>query len=223
MTAHHVTPFLVCQMPSILLASASVARQNILRSAGIDFEILPVAIDEAQVRAGALADDMMPEDIAVLLAFLKAQSASQRFAVALQNRRLQLMLLGADQILVCEGQIINKPDTILAAKDQLLWLAGKSHKLFSAIVLFRDGQRIWHHLAESALTMRQFDAVFADSYIQHIGDAAYWSPGAYQIESVGTSLFSKIDGDHFDILGLPLLPLLGILREHGLSPVERFA
>ena len=88
-------------------------------------------------------------------------------------------------------------------------------------MLLRDGQRIWHHLAESALIMRQFDAVFADSYIQHIGDAALLSPGAYQIESVGMSLFSKIDGDHFDILGLPLLPLLGILREHGLSPVER--
>jgi len=222
MTAHLARPFLGLPNATILLASASVARQNILRSAGIDFEILPVAIDEAQVRAGALADDMMPEDIAVLLASLKAQSASQRLA-ATQTGLSRAYVIGADQILVCDGQIINKPATIAAAKDQLLWLAGKSHKLFSAIVLFRDGQRIWHHLAESSLTMRQFDSVFADSYIQHIGDAALWSPGAYQIESVGTSLFSKIDGDHFDILGFPLLPLLGILREHGLSPVERFA
>ena len=165
---------------------------------------------------------MMPEDIAVLLAFLKAQAASQHLLPHLQNRSTAYAI-GADQILVCEGQIINKPATIMAAKDQLLWLTGKPHKLFSAIVLLRDGQRIWHHLAESALTMRQFDAVFADSYIHHIGDAALWSPGSYQIESVGTSLFRKIDGDHFDILGLPLLPLLGILREHGLSPVERFA
>ena len=222
MTAHLARPFLGLPNATILLASASVARQNILRSAGIDFEILPVAIDEAQVRAGALADDMMPEDIAVLLAFLKAQSASQRVA-ATQTGLSRAYVIGADQILVCDGQIINKPPTIAAAKDQLFLLSGKSHKLFSAIVLFRDGQRIWHHLAESSLTMRQFDSVFADSYIQHIGDAALWSPGAYQIESVGTSLFSKIDGDHFDILGLPLLPLLGILREHGLSPVERFA
>ena len=222
MTAHLATHFLGLPGATILLASASVARQNILRSAGIDFEILPVAIDEAQVRAGALADDMMPEDIAVLLAFLKAQSASQRFAAA-QSESSSAYVIGADQILVCDGQIINKPDTIAAAKDQLLWLSGKSHKLFSAIMLFHDGQRIWHHLAESSLTMRQFDSVFAESYIKHIGDAALWSPGAYQIESVGSSLFSKIDGDHFDILGLPLLPLLVILREHGLSPVERFA
>ena len=222
MTLHHVTPLLGLPNATIRLASASVARQNILRSAGVDFEILPVAIDESQVRAGALADDMMPKDTAVLLAFLKAQAALQRLAAAPSESSMSYVI-GADQILVCEGQIINKPTTIAAAKDQLLWLAGKPHKLFSAIVLLRDGQRIWHHLAESALTMRQFDATFADSYIQYIGDAALSSPGAYQIESVGTSLFSKIDGDYFDILGLPLLPLLDILREHGLSPVERFA
>ena len=222
MMERHATPFLGLPNATLLLASASVARQNILRSAGIEFEILPVVIDEAQVRAGALADDMMPEDIAVLLAFLKAQAASQRFTAALPES-LTTYVIGADQILVCEGQIINKPPTITAAKDQLLWLAGKPHKIFSAIVLLRDGQRIWHHLAESVLSMRQFDAMFADSYIQHIGDAALWSPGAYQIESAGTSLFSKIDGEYFDILGLPLLPLLAILREHGLAPVERFA
>ena len=222
MTAHLAKSFLGLPNATILLASASVVRQNILLSAGIDFEILPVAIDETQVRAGALADDMIPEDIAMLLAFLKAQAASQHFAVA-SPESITAYAIGADQILVCEGQIINKPDTIVAARDQLLWLAGKSHKLFSAIVLLRDGQRIWHHLAVSSLTMRQFDAAFADAYIQHIGDAALSSPGAYQIESAGTSLFSKIDGDHFEILGLPLLPLLGILREHGLSPVERFA
>ena len=222
MTSHHVTPFLGLPNATILLASASFARQNILRSAGIDFEILPAVIDEAQVRAGALENDMMPEDIAVLLAFLKAQAASQHFAVALPESSTAYVI-GADQILVCEGQIINKPADIATAKDQLLWLAGKPHKLFSAIVLLRDGQRIWHHLAESSLTMRQFDAVFADSYIQQIGAAALWSPGAYQIESVGMSLFNKIEGDYFDILGLPLLPLLGILLEHGLSPLERFA
>jgi septum formation protein len=220
-TAQLSKSFLGLPNAKIVLASASVARQNILRSAGIDFEILPAAIDESQVRASALADDMMPEDIAVLLASLKAQSVSQRFAAAIAQSS-KAFVIGADQILVCDGQIINKPATITAAREQLLWLAGKSHKIFSAIVLFLNGQRIWHHLAESALTMRQFDAVFVDSYIQHIGDAALWSPGAYQIESVGTSLFSEIDGEYFDILGLPLLPLFGILNEHGLSPLERF-
>ena len=221
MTAPLATPFLSLPNATIILASASFARQNILRSAGIDFDFFPVTIDEAQVRAGALADDMMPDDIAVLLAFLKAQTASQHFAAAPPTTS-SAYVIGADQILVCDGQIINKPSTIVAAKDQLLRLAGKPHELLSAIVLLRDGQRIWHHLSVSSLTMRQFDAAFVDSYIEHIGDAALWSPGAYQIESAGTSLFSKIDGDYFDILGLPLLPLFGILREHGLSPVERF-
>jgi len=89
-------------------------------------------------------------------------------------------------------------------------------------VLLRNGERIWHHLAKSELTMRSIDVVFVDSYIRHVGEAALGSPGAYQIESAGMSLFNKIDGDYFDILGLPLLPLLGILREHGLLPLERF-
>ena len=222
MTARHANPFLGLPNATILLASASFARENILRSAGIDFEISPVVIDETQIRASAVADDMMPEDIAVLLALLKAQSASQGLAAAPPVSSMTY-IIGADQILVYEGQIISKPATIAAAKDQLIWLAGKTHKLFSAVVLLRNGHRIWHHLAESVLTMRQFDEVFADSYIQHVGDAALCSPGAYQIESLGTSLFSEIHGDHFAILGLPLLPLLGILREHGLSPVERHA
>ena len=222
MTAHHASPFLGLPNATIILASASVARQKVLQSAGIDFESLPAAIDEAQVRAGAVADDMMPEDIAVLLAFLKAQAVSQPPASA-PSPSSTVYVIGADQILVCDGQIINKPVNIGEAKDQLIWLSGKLHKLFSAIVLLRDGQRIWHHLAESSLTMRAFDTAFAEAYIRHIGDAALFSPGAYQIESVGTSLFAKIEGDHFDILGLPLLPLLAILREHGLSPLESFA
>ena len=109
MTAHLATPFLGLPNATIILASASVARQNILRSAGIDFEILPVTIDEAQVRAGALADDMMPEDIAVLLAFLKAQSASQRLAAA-PTHRPRLMLLGLIKFLFVMGKLsINQP------------------------------------------------------------------------------------------------------------------
>lgn len=216
------TPFLGLPNATILLASASLARKNILQSAGVDFEILSIPIDEVQVRVSALSDGMTPGDIAVLLAFLKAQAASQHLATVRPSPSTAYVI-GADQILVCEGQIINKPASIAAAKDQLLWLAGKSHKLFSATVVLREGQRIWQYLAESALSMRKFDSVFADSYIQHVGDAALRSPGTYQIESVGLSLFSKIDGDHFDIMGLSLLPLLGILREHGLSPVERFA
>ena len=147
-----------------MLASASLARQNILRSASIDFETFPVSIDEAQVRAGALADDMMTDDIAVLLAFLKAQATSQ---LCRNVNPSSAYVIGADQILVCDGQIINKPATIAAAKDQLLWLADNRINSFQPLRYFVMG-RIWHHLAVSSLTMRQFDAAFADAYIQHI-------------------------------------------------------
>ena len=107
----------------------------------------------------------------------------------------------------------------MEAKKQLMLLSGNKHELLSAIVLFRDGQRIWHHVARAFMSMRKFNDSFADSYIKHVGKNALQSPGAYQIESVGSSVFTNIEGNHFDILGLPLLPLLSILREHGLRPL----
>jgi septum formation protein len=219
MTAIDNAPFLGLPHAKIVLASASHTRQNILRSAGVDFNIMPTAIDEARVRADAQASDMAADEIAVLLAFLKAQAASQ-ILLPNQSRTHSSYVIGCDQILLIDNHIMAKPESLAAAKHQLLMLAGKQHKLLSAIVLIRDGQRIWHHLARAALTMRKFDDAFANAYIQQVGEAALWSPGAYQIESVGLSLFARIDGDYFDILGLPLLPLLGILHEHGLRPLE---
>ena len=219
MTAIDNSPFLGLPHATITLASASVTRQNILRAAGIDFNIAPTAIDEAHVRADAQAGDMAADEMAVLLAFLKAQAVSQ-ILVHTQLPTNSSYIIGCDQILLMDDHIMAKPESLSAAKQQLLMLAGKQHELLSAIVLIRDGQRIWHHLARASLTMCQFDAAFVDAYTQRIGEAALWSPGAYQIESVGSSLFARINGDHFDILGLPLLPLLGILREHGLRPLE---
>jgi len=218
MTAIDTAPFLGLPHATITLASASVTRQNILRAAGVDFNVTATVIDEARVRADAQAGDMAADEIAVLLAFLKAQAASQ-ILVPTQSS-ISSYIIGCDQILLIDDHIMAKPESLTAAKQQLLMLAGKQHKLLSAIVLIRDGQRIWHHLARASLSMRNFDDAFADAYIRQIGNAALWSPGAYQIESVGLSLFDHIEGDHFDILGLPLLPLLGILHEHGLRPLE---
>ena len=152
MTGLRVNAFLGLPDATIVLASASVARQNILRSAGINFDIIPPAVDEARVRTRALADDIMPADIAVLLALLKAQAVSQHLITS-TLAKASAYVIGCDQILISEGQIINKPENINAAKEQLCSLAGKTHKLLSAIVLLCDGQRIWHHLAESSLTM----------------------------------------------------------------------
>jgi len=219
MTANTDPPFLSIEGATITLASQSVARQLILRSAGVDFNVLPAAIDEANVRAAARADTMPPADIAVLLAELKAQAVSQIMANTAPEKTSNY-IIGCDQILVFDDEIMAKPNSLDDAKDQLLRLSGRQHILLSAVVLFRDGLRIWHHLATSSLTMRSFDTGFAAAYIRHVGAAALWSPGAYQIESAGSSLFAKIEGDHFDILGLPLLPLLAILREHGLAPVQ---
>jgi septum formation protein len=219
MTAIDTAPFLGLPYATITLASASVTRQNILHAAGVDFNAAPTAIDEIGVRADAQAGDMAADEIAVLLAFLKAQAASQILLPA-QSPTHSSYIIGCDQILLIDDHIMPKPESLTDAKQQLLMLAGKQHELLSAIVLIRDGQRIWHHLGRAALTMRKFDDAFVNAYIRRVGEAALWSPGAYQIESVGLSLFARIDGDHFDILGLPLLPLLGILHEHGLRPLE---
>ena len=214
-----VPVFLGLPSAKITLASASATRQKVLWAAGIDFDMMPAAIDESRVRDDAKADDMAADDIAVFLAFLKGQAVAQIIAQS-QSPTNPSYVIGCDQILLFENQIVAKPRTMTDAKRQLLMLSGKQHELLSAIVLIKDGQRIWHHLSVASLTMRQFDDVFANAYIQHIGEAALRSPGAYQIESVGSSLFAKIEGDYFDILGIPLLPLLSVLYEHGLRPVE---
>ena len=219
MTAIDTAPFLGLPHATITLASASVTRQNILRAAGVDFNVAPTAIDEARIRADAQAGAMAADEIAVLLAFLKAQAASQ-ILLPIQSPTNSSYIIGCDQLLLIDDHIMAKPESLTEAKQQMLMLAGKRHELLSAIVLIRDGQRIWHHLGRAALTMRKFDDAFADAYIRRVGEAALWSSGAYLIDSVGSSLFARIDGNHFDILGLPLFPLLGILHEHGLCPLE---
>ena len=129
------------------------------------------------------------------------------------------LLAYAEDLEVENASTLRKQDMMFAILKQL---ADNEVAIYGSGVLevLSDGQRIWHHLGRAALTMRKFDDAFADAYIRRVGEAALWSLGAYQIESVGSSLFARIDGDHFDILGLPLLPLLGILHEHGLCPLE---
>ena len=129
-------------------------------------------------------------------------------------------VLGCDQILVCDDIIYNKPKDIVAAKSQLSALSGKTHQLLTAVVLFQYGKRIWHHLSVADMTMRQFDNDFIDFYLEQLGEAAFFSPGCYQIESIGAQLFSQIKGCYYGILGVPLLELMAILREHGLSPLD---
>jgi len=207
------------QLPAgdLVLASASSIRAKILHDAGLGYRCYPVAIDEESVRASASAEAVPVGDIAVMLAEMKAAAAVQR--QALESDPSPAFVLGCDQILACDEVIYSKPQDHAMAKAQLMALSGKTHQLFSAAVLYREGERIWHHLAIAKITMRRLDEDFIDSYLDRLGAAAFTSPASYQIENLGAHLLSRIDGCHFSILGLPLLELLGILREHGLKPV----
>jgi septum formation protein len=194
----------------IVLASASPTRAGLLRAAGISVMIDAAAIDEAEVKASLRAARAEPGAIAQTLAELKAQRVSRRHAGSL--------VIGADQILECDGVLFDKPADPAAARIQLLALRGRAHRLVSAVVLVRDGQRLWHHVDRADLKMRDFSTSFLDRYLESADQAALSSVGAYQLEGIGAQLFAAIDGDYFTILGLPLLPLLDILREQGVLP-----
>lgn len=211
-------PTIFSTLPSgaLVLASASPIRAQILTGAGIDFRCYPAAIDEASVRAAGETENMPVGDIAVILAEMKALATAQR--LAMESEKPAEFVLGCDQILQCEGRIFAKPENLDAAKEQLLALSGKTHHLLTAAVLMQSGVRIWHHLAVAKMTMRVFNANFIDAYLRQLGPDALTSPASYQIEGVGAQLFTRIEGCHYAILGLPLLEILAILREHGLAP-----
>ena len=202
-----------------VLASASATRAKVLEDAGLGFYQYPVSIDEDTLRAAGIAEAIPPQDIAVMLAEMKAAVAVQR----LDTEQLvpPVYILGCDQILVCEEIVYSKPKDTATAKSQLLALSGKTHQLLTAAVLFQRGKRIWHHVSVADMTMHQLDEKFIDFYLDQLGEAAFISPASYQIESIGAQLFSKINGCHFGILGIPLLELLTILRDHGLSPFDK--
>jgi septum formation protein len=178
-----------------------------LRAAGVPIIVDAATVDEADVKASLRAAQSSASAIAETLAELKAQRVSRRHDGKL--------VIGADQVLQCDAAIFDKPADPSEARRQLLALRGRQHQLLSAIVLVRDGRRLWHHIGRADLLMRDFSDRFVDDYLQSAGDAALSSVGAYQIEGIGAQLFVGIDGDYFTILGLPLLPLLQILREHG--------
>jgi septum formation protein len=210
--------FVTLQDSDLILASASVTRAKLLGDAGLKFYQYSVAIDEAAVRAAGIAEGILASDIAVMLAEMKATAATQR--LALEHPLPPAYILGCDQILVCDEKIYSKPKDIKEARSQLLALTGKTHQLLTAVVLFQHGERIWHHLSMADMIMRQFDNEFINAYLTKLGDAALFSPGSYQIESIGIQLFSEIKGCHYSILGIPLLEVMGILREHGLVPIK---
>jgi len=194
-------------MTDLVLASGSRIRADLLRNAGLAFDIDPADVDERAIEAPLLESGFAPADIAQVLAEAKAQSVSER--------RPGALVLGADQVLEFEGARLTKPDDMEAARRQLLAMAGKEHALHSAAALARNGETLWRTVATVRLTMRPFGPEFVGRYLAKAGNAALSSVGAYQLEGVGVQLFEKIDGDYFTVLGLPLLPLLAELRTRG--------
>jgi septum formation protein len=193
----------------LILASQSRARQALLTGAGIAFEAMPAEIDEREIqRASGL---VTPGAIAALLAGQKALWVSTR-----QPGRV---VVGADQTLALAQRLFSKPAGRAQAAEQLRALAGNSHELHSAVAVARDGKLVFETVSVARMTMRRLTPAEVEAYLDEAGDAVTSSVGAYQLEGLGIHLFERIDGDHFTILGLPLLPLLAFLRSERLLAV----
>ena len=192
----------------LILASASAARRAVLAGAGLRFESHAAAIDEAAVKTAARADGLSATNTALLLADLKAQRIAARDPDAL--------VIGCDQLLVCGDAWFDKPADRAEARDHLIRLRGRPHTLITAVLCHRNGQRLWHHVAKPSLTMRPFTDTFLDAYLDAEADHLTSTVGAYRLEGPGIHLFDRVEGEHAAILGLPLLPLLGFLRQHGI-------
>jgi septum formation protein len=186
----------------LILASQSRARQSLLANAGIAFEAVPAGIDERAVQgsSGLTA----PDNIALLLAREKALFVSARFPGR--------VVVGADQTLALGNRLFSKPTGRAQAAEQLRALAGQSHQLCSAVAVARDGKIVFAEIAIARMTMRPLSGEEIRSYLDEAGEAVTTSVGAYQLEGLGVHLFERVEGDHFTILGLPLLPLLAFLR-----------
>lgn len=190
--------------PRVVLASASIARRALLEASGVAFTADAAQMDEAGIKAAMVADRAPAEDCALALARMKAERISPRYPGAL--------VIGADQILDLDGLWFDKPEDSSQARENLIALRGRTHRLVTAACIFRDGTQIWHHLQSPELTMRDFTDAFLERYLEDAGDEVLTSVGAYRLEGIGVQLFSRIEGDYFTILGLPLLAVLDFLR-----------
>ncbi len=189
----------------LILASVSKTRAEMLQRAGLTIRCDPAEIDEAALKDTARAMALDTVETALALALAKAEAVAKRHPRAL--------VLGADQLLECDGVWFAKARDRSEARASLLALSGRAHRLISAAVIVRDGVRRWQTADTATLTAWSFGTAFVDHYLEQIGDDALTTVGAYKIEGPGVRLFEKIDGDHFTILGLPLLPLLAFLRD----------
>jgi len=190
----------------LILASQSQVRQTLLANAGLSFEAQPAAIDERTIQQGSGLT--VASEIAARLAYEKARFVSLRSPGR--------YVIGADQTLECSGRLFNKPAGRAGAIEHLRALSGQTHELHAAVAIVRDGETLFENVSVARMTMRNLSEDTIAAYLDVAGDAVTTSVGAYQLEGLGVHLFSRIEGDHFTILGLPLLPLLAFLRSQGL-------
>lgn len=193
----------------IILASGSQIRRQILDGAGVDYSVKISRLDEAAIKISMLEQGAHPHDIAEALAKAKAMKIS---------REAHGLIIGADQVMVMDGRLYDKPKDLAEARRRLLAMRGKAHYLMGAVVICENGQPIWRHRSKTTLHVRDFSPEFLDEYISLEGEGLLHTVGAYKFEGRGAQLFSKVEGDFFSILGLSLLPVLDYLRIRGIMP-----
>lgn len=191
----------------IVLASGSAIRAQLLRQAGIEFEVSYPDVDEETMKTSLLDKGASPRDIADALAELKAMKISSKSTGSL--------VLGCDQVLNFEGRLLSKPENPDQALEQLTAMRGKWHMLLSAAVICRDGEPVWRHVGQVRLRMRDSSDAYLSDYVARNWDSIRHAVGAYKLEEEGVRLFSAIDGDYFNVLGLPLMELINFLALHG--------
>jgi septum formation protein len=177
-----------------------------MRRAGLVFTVETASVDEGEIKAAFRAERRAAAECTAALAEAKAARVARRHPGTL--------VIGADQMLVCEGAWFDKPESVDEARAHLMALRGRRHDLVTSVCVVRDGVRLWHFTDRQTLTMRPFSESFLDAYLARAGAEILSSVGAYRLEEAGIQLFSHIEGDYFAILGLPLLPLLAFLRDH---------
>ncbi len=191
----------------IILASGSPIRATLLRNAGVAFDVVQARVDEAGMRDSLLAENATPRDVADALAELKSLRVSARHR--------QAIVIGCDQVLALGDRLFSKAETVDEAREQILALRGRTHKLLSAVVICQDGGPVWRHVGEVRLTMRAFSDAWLEDYLGRNWDSVREAVGCYKLEEEGVRLFSRIEGDYFTVLGLPLLELLSYLALRG--------
>jgi septum formation protein len=199
------------ETPALVLASSSASRRAMLDGAGLRFEAIAAAVDEAAIKESAQAEGIPPAEAALMLADAKAMRVAAR--------RPEALVIGGDQLLTCmiDGTLrwFDKPVGLEGARAHLRTLRGRRHELVTATVAWRGGERIWQDVTTPRLSMRDVSDAFIEEYLALEGEVLCSSVGAYRVEGPGIQLFDRIEGEHSAILGLPLLPLLRFLRQHG--------